>query len=221
MLSKPIQNLVEHFLKFPGVGPRQATRFVFYLLRADRGQATALADAMAKLHDEVNLCSQCYKTFDTNPSNHLGASGRPEMLLCEICRNPRRNAVEVLVVEKEVDLENVERTRKYDGLYHVLGGAVSPLDSSAPARLHLRELFERVGKLAQAASPEGRVEVILATNPTAEGDATALYLERIFSPLKDQHPGLKLSRLGRGLNTGSELEYVDEVTITNALLNRK
>ena len=211
MFSKPIQNLVEHFLKFPGVGPRQATRFVFYLLREDRGRARDLADAMSKLHDEVELCAQCYKTFDTNGR----AAG---VTRCELCRNPRRNQNQVLVVEKEVDLENIERTRKYDGLYHVLGGAVSPLDSSAPAKLHLKELFDRVQKLAVAG---GDVEVILATNPTAEGDATALYLERIFSPLKNQYPGLKLSRLGRGLNTGSELEYVDEVTIANALENRR
>lgn len=214
MFSKPIQNLVDMFLKFPGVGPRQATRFVFYLLREDRGRARDLADAMAKLHDEVNLCAQCYKTFDTNGR----AAG---MTRCELCRNPRRDQNQVLVMEKEVDLENVERTRKYDGLYHVLGGAVSPLDSSAPAKLHLKELFDRVQKLLQAAPPAGGVEVILATNPTAEGDATALYLERIFAPLKNQHPAFRVSRLGRGLNTGSELEYVDEVTIANALLNRK
>ena len=117
-----------------------------------------------------------------------------------------------------MDLENIERTGKYDGLYHVLGGTVSPLDSQAPARLHLRELFSRIQLLATA----GReVEVVLATNPTAEGDATALYLERILSPLKNQHPSLKLSRLGRGLTTGSELEYSDEVTIANALANRR
>ena len=214
MFSKPIQNLVEHFLKFPGVGPRQATRFVFYLLREDRGRARELADALSKLHDEVKLCAQCYKTFDTNgPSTGSGQAAR-----CELCRNPRRNQSQVLVVEKEVDLENVERTRKYDGLYHVLGGAVSPLDSSAPARLHLKELFDRVQELARAG---GEAEVILATNPTVEGDATALYLERIFSPLKNQYSGLKLSRLGRGLNTGSELEYADEVTISNAIENRK
>ncbi len=211
MFSKPIQNLIDFFLKFPGVGPRQAARFVFYLLREDRGRARDLADALSKLHEEVNLCGQCYKTFDANGR----AAG---VARCELCRNPRRNQHQVLVVEKEVDLENVERTRKYDGLYHVLGGAVSPLDSSAPARLHLKELFDRVQKLAAAG---GEAEVILATNPTAEGDATALYLERIFAPLKSQYPGLKLSRLGRGLNTGSELEYVDDITIAHALENRK
>ena len=210
MLSTPIQRLVEMFLRFPGVGPRQATRFVFYLLREDRGVSRALAEAIGKLHDEVKVCSQCYRTFDGNRA--------VESTLCEICRDAKRNARQILIVEKEVDLENVERTKKYYGLYQVLGGTISPLDSSAPARLHIKELFERIQKLAAGG---GELEVILATNPTAEGDATALYLERVLGPLKNQHAGLKLSRLGRGLTTGSELEYSDEITITNALMNRK
>lgn len=212
MLSKPIQNLVDFFLKFPGVGPRQAARFAFHLLREDREQVRTLAEAIAKLHDDVKLCSQCYKTYD---NNHYGAAAG----FCEICRDGRRNPAAVMVVEKEVDLANIERTNKFDGFFHVLGGTVNPLDSSAPVRLHLKELFERVRRLAGGES--AIVEVILATNPTTEGDATALYLERIFAPLKNQHPALKISRLGRGLTTGSELEYSDEVTITNALLNRK
>lgn len=213
MFSKPIQNLVELFLKFPGVGPKQATRFVFYLLREEPGRAQSLADAIAKLHDDVRLCSQCFKTYDANRA----AAGAAGSALCEICANPRRNSSQVLVVEKEVDLENIERTHKYDGLYHVLGGTVSPLDSSAPAKLHLRELFDRLGRLAT----DDGVEVILATNPTAEGDATALYLERVFAPLKNQHAGFTVSRLGRGLTTGSELEYSDDITIAQALQNRR
>lgn len=213
MFSKPIQNLIEYFLKFPGVGPRQATRFVFYLLREDRDRARELADAMATLHDAVKVCSQCYRTFDGSTASPQAAA----LAFCELCRDPKRSQQHVLVVEKEVDLENIERTKKYDGLYHVLGGTISPLDSSAPAKLHVKELFLRVNRLAAA----GDAEVILATNPTAEGDATALYLERVLAPLKSQHPGLKLSRLGRGLNTGSELEYTDEVTISNAIENRR
>ena len=211
MLSKPIQNLIEFFLRFPGVGPKQATRFVFYLLREDRERVRAMAEAIGRLQDDVRLCAQCYKTFDANGS----AAGA---VLCEFCRGPRRNANLVLVVEKEVDLEGIERTRTYDGLYHVLGGTVHPLDSTAPAKLHLRELFQRVQELAASApapfsnsqelerkaagAARGTVEVILATNPTAEGDATALYLERILTRLKNQYPALKVSRLGRGLTTG-------------------
>ena len=204
-------------MKFPGVGPRQATRFVFYLLREDRERVAALAEAIGTLQDEVKVCAQCYKTYDTNhaSTNSAQAIG---VGLCEMCRDGKRNAHLVAVVEKEVDLENIERTRKYSGLYHVLGGTINPLDSSAPVRLHVKELFERIQKMAQAG---GDIELILATNPTSEGEATALYLERIFSPLKTQHPSLKLSRLGRGLGTGAELEYTDEVTISDALLNRK
>lgn len=210
MFPRQIQHLAEYFLKFPGVGPKQATRFVFHLLREDRGHVSELARAIQSLQDEVHLCSQCYKTYDAS------SAGKSAAALCEFCSNPRRNPRQVLVVEKEVDLENIERTRKYGGLYHVLGGVVSPLDSSAPARLHLKELFER---MRRTAGPDG-AELILATNPTAEGDATALYLERIFAPLKTQ-AGLVISRLGRGLTTGSELEYADDITVANALENRR
>lgn len=220
MFSKPIKTLVDYFLKFPGVGPRQAARFVFYLLREDREAIKAMADAIGRLHDEVKLCAQCYKTFDANHTS-LGAAEAKEF--CEFCRNSKRNRNQILVVEKEIDLENIERTRKYGGLYHVLGGTINPLDSSAPARLHIKELFLRIQKLASSGreSSGSEIEVVLATNPTAEGDATALYLERIFAPLKNQYPLLKISRLGRGLTTGSELEYSDQVTIANALENRK
>lgn len=210
MFSKPIQNLIDFFRKFPGVGPRQAARFVFYLLRENPAVAQSLAAAIAKLHAEVKLCGQCYKTFD---ANHAAASAT----LCEFCRDQKRDKNQILVIEKEIDLNNIERTHKYGGLYHILGGTISPLDSSAPARLHIGELFERAQKLAA----EGKTELIIATNPTAEGDATALYLERIFAPLKNRHPAFTITRLGRGLTTGSELEYSDEITITNALLNRK
>lgn len=213
MLSKPIQTLADLFLKFPGVGPKQAARFVFYLLREDPGEAKTIAEAVARLHDEVKVCRQCYKTYD---NNHAVSPAKER--LCEICRDGRRNQWMVMVVEKEVDLENVERTRKYNGLYHVLGGTISPLDSSATARLHLKELFERLRSLAAGAEP---VEIILATNPTTEGDTTALYLERILSPLRNQSSSLKISRLGRGISTGSELEYTDEITIASALQNRK
>ena len=123
---------------FPGVGPKQAARFVFYLLREDRSAARALAEAVANLHDEVKICRQCYKAFD-------GSAGLPQTAdggHCEICRDRARNPRQVLIVEKEADLESIERTRKYEGLYHVLGGTIDPLDSAAPARLHARELFE-------------------------------------------------------------------------------
>ena len=220
MFSKPIKTLIDYFLKFPGVGPRQAARFVFYLLREDRGLARALADAIGRLHDEVRRCEQCYKTFD---ANHSALGNAAAVKFCEFCRNPKRNRHQIMVVEKEADLENIERARKYDGLYHVLGGTINPLDSSAPTRLHIKELFSRIQNLAASLGESfaDKIEVVLATNPTAEGDATALYLERIFAPIKNQYPVLRISRMGRGLSTGSELEYSDAITIANALQNRK
>jgi len=219
MFSQPIQRLTEFFLKFPGVGPKQAARFVFHLLREDGATVRELAEAIARIQDEVRLCGQCYKTFDANGGAAAReAGGATETALCELCRSQKRDARQVLVIEKEADLENIERTRTYEGLYHVLGGVINPLDSSAPARLHLKELFARMEKMSQE---PGGLELILGTNPTTEGDATALYLERVFAPLRGQHPSFRISRLGRGLTTGSELEYSDEMTITNALQNRK
>ncbi len=211
MYPKPIQALIDFFLKFPGVGPKQAARFVFYLLRTDPAEAEALAGAIAKLRAEVKTCSRCYKVFGLN-----SAAGSQE--LCEFCRDRNREETQILIVEKETDLLNIERTHRYPGRYHVLGGTIDPLDAASPARLHLKELFER----ARAVLAErGSLELILATNPTTEGDGTALYIERMLGPLKNQSPNFKISRLGRGLTTGSELEYADEVTITNALQNRK
>lgn len=218
MFSEPIQRLAALFLKFPGVGPKQAARFVFYLLREDPSIVRSLADAVAKLQDEVKLCAQCYKTFDANGSTNISQSSPTKPVLCELCRNPKRNKRQILIIEKEADLENIERSHTYEGLYHVLGGVISPLDSSAPARLHLKELFGRVQALAKEGGP---LELIFGMNPTTEGDGTALYLERIFAPLKKEDSPLRISRLGRGLTTGSELEYSDEMTITNALQNRK
>lgn len=219
MYSRPIQRLSEFFLKFPGVGPKQAARFVFHILREDRTAVRELAEAITTLHDEVRLCGQCYKTFDANGvAASAGSNGSGETARCELCRNQKRNARQVLVVEKEADLENIERGHRFEGLYHVLGGVIDPLDSSAPARLHLKELFARMQTLAKS---EKALELILGTNPTTEGDATALYLERVFAPLRGSHPSFRISRLGRGLTTGSELEYSDEMTIASAIENRK
>jgi len=211
MYPKPIQNLIDLFLKFPGVGPKQAARFVFYMLRAERGEAEAIADAIARLRDEIEICSQCYKTFGAERA-------LADQTHCELCRDQRRERNQILIVEKEVDLLNIERTHRYQGLYHILGGTIDPLDAGSPGRLHLKELFNRAKQILET---KGALEVILATNPTAEGDATALYLERVLAPLKNQSPNFRISHLGRGLTTGSELEYADDITIANAILNRK
>lgn len=201
----PIQKLIDLFTRFPGIGPRQAARFAFYLLGEDPKTLRALADNITELQKRVGFCAQCYASVERKDASHN--------LLCEYCRSHSREQSVIMVVEKEADLSNIEKTGKFRGTYHVLGGVIDPLDSSAPVRLHIKELFERAKKLKEKDAP---VEIILATNATTEGDGTALYLERVLKPLE-----IKISRLGRGLTTGTELEYSDEITIINALTNRK
>ncbi|OGZ95383.1 MAG: recombination protein RecR [Candidatus Sungbacteria bacterium RIFCSPLOWO2_02_FULL_51_17] len=207
MIPQPLQHLIDQFTKFPGIGPRQAARFCYYLLHEDAEVAKDLSSTLATLHDTVASCRECYKSVE-----HKHEDAPP---LCEFCKNDARDETKILIVEKEQDLHTIERTKKFAGRYHVLGGTISPLDSSSPQKLHLRDLFERAKRI-QAARRETRVEVILATNPTTEGDTTALYIERILKPL-----GVVVSRLGRGLGTGSELEYADMTTLENALTNRR
>ena len=201
----PIQKLIDAFTRFPGIGPRQAARFAFYLLGENRETAARLADVLKNLHDRVGFCASCYKSVELQDKK----TGN----LCEHCRNDNRAKALLMVVEKEADLANIERTGKFSGVYHVLNGTIDPLDSSAPSRLHIKELFERAKSLKNSGQ---NVEIVLATNATTEGDATALYIERTLKPLE-----IKISRLGRGLTTGTELEYSDEMTIVNALTNRK
>ncbi len=205
MYPKPIQQLIEVFQKFPGIGPKQAARFAFFVLRERETLVTALAQALDGVRT-ISFCGQCFRTTD-------GASDR-----CALCRDKRRDSALVAVVEKESDLATIEDTGEYRGLYHVLGGVVSPLDANSPARLHLKELHARISSLLENG---GRAEVILATSSTAEGDMTALYIERILSPLKTVSAGFAISRLGRGLSIGSEIEYADPSTLKNALANRK
>lgn len=135
-----------------------------------------------------------------------------------ICKDDRRDHSTIAVIEKEQDMQNLEKSGAYKGLYHVLDGIISPLDSSSTKRLHLKELHAHVQKLLEE---KDGCEIILATSSTTEGDTTALYIDRILAPLQSRHPKLKISRLGRGLSLGSELEYADEMTLKNALLNRK
>ena len=201
----PIQKLIDLFIRFPGIGPRQATRFAFYLLGEDKNAVRSIAAAIHALHERVGFCNKCYASVELKDGT--------KTIHCATCRDPNRNAAAIMVVEKEADLSNIEKTGKFHGTYHVLGGIIDPLDSSAPLRLHIKELFERAKELKEK---DATVEVILATNATTEGDQTALYLERILRPLE-----IKVSRLGRGLTTGTELEYSDEMTIINALTNRK
>ena len=201
-MSPSIQKLIEKFSKFPTIGPRTAARFVFYLMKLPKEEIEELIKSISELREKVKLCSFCFKPFEPSPGN-------PE--LCEICSNPNRDKSLLCVVEKETDLETIEKTKKYQGLYFILGGTVSKLKKTDIKNLRTEELLERAKK------PEIK-EIIIAINPTPEGEATALYLERL---LKNLPAGRRITRLGRGLPVGGELEYADPETLSSALEGRK
>ena len=210
MYPKPIQRVIDLLMKFPGVGPRQAARFAFFMMKDGNGFAEELAAGLREMKANIVTCSQCYRTMERDVEHQAAC--------CMFCRDNRRNEAVITVVEKESDLQNLERTGAYQGLYHILGGVISPLDSESPKRLHIRDLYNRVATLL---NQQKSVELILGTNPTTEGDMTAIYIERTFAPIKEKSLQFTLSRLGRGLSLGAELEYADEVTLKNALMNRK
>ncbi len=194
MLAAPIARVVRELRKLPGVGEKTATRFVLHLLRAPREDVAALARAVGELRDRIRTCSVCFQLTEEDP--------------CEVCRSPRRDRRSVCVVEDQAAVLAVERTRSYFGLYHVLGGHLSPMEGVGPEDLRVAELVERVRS--------GTVqEVILATNPDVEGEATALYLKRVLEPL-----GVRVSRIARGVPMGGDLEYADAVTLGRALETR-
>jgi recombination protein RecR len=199
-LIEPVARLIESFARLPGIGPKTAQRLTYHLLRAPDAEARALAAALVDVRDKVVFCERCFNISD-----------QP---LCPICRDPVRDQARLCVVEEPLDVLALERTGEFKGLYHVLHGSISPIDGIGPERLKIRELFER----ADAAKREGTPleEVILATNPTLEGEATAMYLaERLESTV-----GV-VSRIARGLPVGGDLEYADEVTLIRALQGRR
>jgi recombination protein RecR len=192
--AKPITRVVDEFSRLPGIGPKTAQRLTYFLLRAPAEQAEALAEAVLELKRNVVLCERCFNITDRTP--------------CEICSNEEREASRICVVEEPLDVVAIERTGQYKGTYHVLHGAISPIEGVGPDELKIRELLGRL----QSAQVE---EVILATNPNLEGDATAMYLTRLLQPL-----GMTVTRLARGLPVGGDLEYADEITLSNALAGR-
>jgi recombination protein RecR len=193
--ARPMSRLIEELHKLPGIGPKTAQRLAYYLLRAPRDQAMALAEAITAVKDKVTLCSVCQNITDTDP--------------CIICQDTGRDRTKMCVVEKPLDILSLEKTRGFHGLYHVLHGALSPVEGVGPEEIKVKELLARL--------KDGSVEeVILATNPNLEGEATAMYLNRLISPL-----GIMVTRLARGLPFGSDLEYADEVTLTRALEGRQ
>lgn len=192
--AKPITRVVDELSRLPGIGPKTAQRLAYHLLRVPEDQAEALAGAIVELKRSVVLCTECFNITERSP--------------CDICRNTERDATRICVVEEPLDVVAIERTDQYRGKYHVLHGALSPIEGIGPEELKVRELLQRLG-------PDTVEEVILATNPNLEGDATAMYLTRLIQPL-----GVTVTRLARGLPVGGDLEYADEITLGNALAGR-
>src|SRR5579872_1088755 len=192
--AKPVTRVVDELSRLPGIGPKTAQRLTYFLLRAPAEQAQALAESIFELKTRVVLCSQCFNISEQSP--------------CDVCADPQRDPTTICVVEEPLDILAVERTGQYRGLYHVLHGALSPIEGIGPDELKIRELMRRLDSTTVQ-------EVILATNPNIEGDATAHYLTRQIQPL-----GIKVTRLARGLPVGGDLEYADEVTLSNALAGR-
>jgi recombination protein RecR len=192
---EPVAKLVQELGRLPGVGPKSASRLAYYLLRAPREQALSLAEAILEVKERIVLCSRCYNITEIDP--------------CALCQDTSRDRSMICVVEEPLDVLALERTGEYRGLYHVLHGAISPVDGVGPDKLRIRELVERVEN-------ERPQEVILATNPNIEGDATAMYIARQMVAL-----GVTVSRPASGLPVGGDLEYADEVTLGRALAGRR
>ncbi|MGH8952317.1 MAG: recombination mediator RecR [Acidimicrobiia bacterium] len=194
MFEGPVQRLIDEMARLPGIGQKTAQRLAFHLLSVEEADARRLATAIGDMRDQVSLCQRCFNV----------AAGEE----CSICRDGRRDTSLVCVVERPQDIVVVERTQEFRGRYHVLGGSLSPINGVGPGQLRIDELRERIGR-------EEIKELIVATNPTVEGDATAMYLARELKPL-----GVRVTRLASGLPVGGDLDYADELTLGRALAGR-
>jgi recombination protein RecR len=193
--AAPVARLIEELHKLPGIGPKSAQRLAYHLLRASKEEALGLADAITEVKQSIVLCSVCQNTTDVDP--------------CLICSDEGRDRSLICAVEEPLDILAIERTRGHKGLYHVLHGSISPMEGRGPEQLKVRELLERLR--------DGTVrEVIMATNPNLEGEATSMYVSRLLHPL-----GVRVTRLARGLPMGGDLEYADDLTLARALENRQ
>lgn len=197
ILPEPIQNLINALERLPGIGPKSASRLAFYFLRADESLSSELAEALTGLKDKIAFCSECFNITD---------AGRE---LCEICENPKRDASIICVLEDALDVLALERMGAYQGRYHVLQGVLNPIEGIGPDDIKIRPLIERVAR-------GGIREVILATNPSMEGDTTALYISQRLASLD-----VSVTRLARGLPMGGDLEYADQSTLLRALQGRQ
>ena len=194
-VAQPIARLIEEFNKLPGIGPKSAQRLTHHLLRSPDEEAKALAEAILTLKEQIKLCSVCFNTTDCDP--------------CRICQDKDRDHSRICVVERPSDIFPLEHTGKYDGVYHVIHGTISPAQGVGPDALRIKELLTRL-------QDDSVVEVIIATNPNVESETVAMYLQQIIKPL-----GIRVTRLARGLPFGAELEYADDLTLGQALENRR
>lgn len=198
-IPKAISDLIDSFQKLPGIGPKSAQRLAFYLLHVPQSELDSFARSLSELKKNTVLCSSCKNVTETDP--------------CYVCLDTQRDQNTIMVVEQPIDLLAFERSGKYHGLYHVLHGVINPLDNIGPDEIFISELLKRI---TDHGSPT--TEVIIATNPTMEGDATAMYLSGKLKAISEK---LKVSRLGMGIPTGADLEYADEVTLKEAILGRR
>src|SRR4030043_686350 len=198
-VPKPLTKLIESFQKLPGIGPKTSQRLSYYLLHVPQEELDSFSDALSKLKKNTVLCSICNNVSEDNP--------------CPICMDTSRDKTTILVVEQPLDVFAFEKTGRYKGLYHVLHGKISPLENIGPDEIYVKDLIKRVESKENAIN-----EVIIATNPTMEGDATEMYLS---GKIKDKNPKLKVSRLGMGIPTGADLQYADDVTLREALEGRR
>lgn len=193
--AAPLQRLIDEFRRLPGIGQKSAQRLAFHVLRSSRDDAVRLSAALLDVKDNLGICAECNNISDAE--------------LCPFCRDPHRDTSQICVVEEPPNILPIETTRTFHGLYHVLHGAISPLKGIGPEQLRIKGLLERIAK-------GDAKEIILATNPTVEGEATAAYLSRLLKPL-----GMKVTRIAMGIPVGSDLEFADEVTISKSLENRR
>ncbi len=192
---KSVENLINEFRKLPGIGPKSAKRIVFYLLKLSKGDISKLSQALIDMKEKVKICKYCYNLTEED--------------VCSICRDQSRDIKKICIVEEVSDLIIIEKTGEYRGLYHILGGLLSPIENIGPREIRIPALLERI-------KADNTEEVIMALNPTVEGESTAMYLKKILSPL-----GVRITRLASGLPVGGDLEYADEVTIGRAITDRR
>ncbi len=205
MHPKAIQKLIEYFTRFPGIGPRQASRFAYTLLDEDARTIEGFAETLRELAASVSRCKECFRSIETQNGKNI----------CNVCE---QDITAILVVEKDQDLETIGKTGLWHEAYHVLGGTISLMNEKTRVTDRIRALYDRVKERSKTAQKQ--LEIVLATSTTTEGDATALYIERVLEPFINDKK-ISLTRLGRGVSQGTEMEYADPQTLKNALKNRK